>query len=120
MPRPPVPPRRVIFDIDADAPSKPRDILMERWLPYGPSPRPQVMIKRATNIPQYPTLRNLIIQREPPPVRVIRQFQRLGITQTDPDDYRQRYGGSLLDTGAFLQEARRLGVVEDIVSHSVI
>ena len=58
----------------------------------------------------------MIIQYEPVQVRIVRQFQRLGVTQANPGAYVQQYGGQLLDAGTLLQQARSAGVVEDIVS----
>jgi hypothetical protein len=48
--------------------------------------------------------------------RVIRQFQRLGVTQENPQEYVARYGASLLDAATLVQQARTAGVVEDIVT----
>ncbi len=49
--------------------------------------------------------------------RVIRQFQRLGVTQESPQEYVARYGASLLDAATLVQQARSAGVVEDIVTY---
>ncbi|CAF4474369.1 unnamed protein product, partial [Rotaria magnacalcarata] len=62
----------------------------------------------------YQAPRNVIIQYEPVQVRVVRQFQRLGVTQENPQAYVQRYGVQLLDAQTLLQQARSAGVVEDI------
>ena len=58
----------------------------------------------------------MIIQYEAPQVRVIRQFERLGVTPANPQEYIQRYGATLFDAHTLLQQARAAGVVEDIVS----
>ncbi len=50
-------------------------------------------------------------------MRVIRQFQRLGVTPENPQAYIQRYGASLFDAQTLVQQARSAGVVEDIVSN---
>ncbi len=63
----------------------------------------------------YPKPRNVIIQYEAPQVRVVRQFQRLGITPENPQAYIQRYGASLFDAQTLVQQARAAGVIEDIV-----
>jgi hypothetical protein len=57
----------------------------------------------------------VIIQYEAVQVRIVRQFQRLGVTQANPQSYLQQYGAQLLDASALLQQARAAGVVEDIV-----
>ena len=75
----------------------------------------KTIVQRAEPPKDYPKPRNVIIQYEPPQVRVVRQFQRLGVTPEDPQAYVQRYGASLIDTQTLLQQARAVGVVEDIV-----
>lgn len=57
----------------------------------------------------------MIIQYEAAQVRIVRQFQRLGVTQANPQAYLQQYGASLLDAQTLVQQARAAGVVEDIV-----
>lgn len=47
---------------------------------------------------------------------MIRQFQRLGVTQQNPEAYVARYGVTLLDSATLVQQARTAGVVEDIVN----
>ncbi|CAF1457363.1 unnamed protein product [Rotaria sp. Silwood1] len=110
----PVPPRSVIIERLPAAPPKPRDIIIERWIPYGPQSKRKTIVQRAAAAREYPRPRNIIIQYEPVQVRVIRQFQRLGVTQENPQLYVQRYGVSLLDSNSLLQQARTAGVVEDI------
>ena len=73
-------------------------------------------MQRAEASKEYVKPRNIIIQYEPVQVRVIRQFQRLGVTQENPQAYLQRYGAQLLDAQSLVQQARSAGVVEDIVS----
>ena len=72
-------------------------------------------MQRAGAAKGYPKPRNIIIIYEPIQVRVVRQFQRLGITQENPQLYIQRYGASLLDPQTLVQQARAAGVIEDIV-----
>jgi hypothetical protein len=112
-----VPPRSVIIErIPADPP-KPRDIVIERWIPYGAMAKRKTIVQRAEAFKAYPKPQNIIIQYETPQVRVIRQFQRLGVTPEDPQAYVQRYGASLFDAQTLVQQARAAGVVEDIVSY---
>ena len=75
----------------------------------------KTIVQRAEPPKDYPKPRNVIIQYEPPQVRVVRQFQRLGVTPENPQAYVQRYGASLIDTQTLIQQARAVGVVEDIV-----
>ena len=50
--------------------------------------------------------------------RIVRQFQRLGVTQENPQVYLSHYGASLLDPDTLVQQARAAGVVEDIVNNT--
>jgi hypothetical protein len=77
----------------------------------------KTIVQRAEAVKAYPKPQNIIIQYEAPQVRVIRQFQRLGVTPEDPQAYVQRYGASLFDAQTLVQQARAAGVVEDIVSY---
>jgi hypothetical protein len=57
---------------------------------------------------------------EPVQARVIRHFERLGVTPADPRNYSALYGNSLLDTEKLLTQIRELGITEDIVcNHSL-
>lgn len=76
----------------------------------------KTIVQRAEEVKPYPKPRNVIIQYEAPQVRVIRQFQRLGITPENPQAYVERYGASLFDAQTLVQQARAAGVIEDIVT----
>ena len=98
------------------------DIIIERWVPYGAQAKRRVIVQRAAAAKAYAAPRNVIIQYEPVQVRIVRQFQRLGVVQANPQAYVQQYGAQLLEANTLLQQARSAGVVEDIVStceHSV-
>ncbi|CAF4227589.1 unnamed protein product, partial [Rotaria magnacalcarata] len=110
----PVPPRSVIIERLPPLPPKPRDIIIERWIPYGAQPKRKTIVQQAEAAKEYAKPRNIIFQYEPVQVRVIRQFQRLGVTPENPQAYVQRYGAVLLDAQTLLQQARTAGVVEDI------
>lgn len=130
----PVPPRSVIIERIPPAPPKPRkialltthsflrfsfnsgDIIIERWVQYGAREKRRTIVQRAEAVKPYAKPQNVIIQYETPQVRVIRQFQRLGVTPQDPQEYVRRYGAILLDSTTLVQQARAAGVVEDIVS----
>jgi len=109
-----VPPRSVVIERIPAPPPKPRDIVIERWVPYGAMAKRKTIVQRAEAAKSYPKPQNVVIQYEQSQVRVVRQFQRLGVTQEDPQAYLQRYGASLLDASALVQQARAAGVVEDI------
>jgi len=110
----PVPPRSVIIERLPPLPPRPRDVIIERWVPYGPQAKRRTVVQRAGAAHQYARPRNVIIQYEPAQVRVIRQFQRLGVTQASPQAYLQQYGHQLLDAATLVSQARSAGVVEDI------
>ena len=92
------------------------DIIIERWIPYGAAAKRKTIVQRAAAAKGYAAPRNVIIQYEPIQVRIVRQFQRLGVTQANPQQYLQQYGAQLLDATTLVQQARAAGVVEDIVS----
>ncbi|CAF2666007.1 unnamed protein product [Rotaria sp. Silwood2] len=110
----PVPPRSVVIERIPPSPAKPRDIIIERWIPYGPQPSRKTIVQRADAPNPYPPPRNVIIEYEPPKVRVLRQFQRLGISPENPQEYIQRYGALLIDSHTLVQQARAAGIIEDI------
>jgi hypothetical protein len=93
------------------------DIIIERWVPYGPPPKRRTIVQRAAAAVQYPRPRNIIVVYDSVQARVIRQFQRFAITQEDPRAYTARHGSSLLDSAALVQQARTAGIVEDIVNN---
>jgi len=110
----PVPPRSVIIERLPAAPPRPRDIVIERWVPYGAAAKRQTIVQRAGAAQQYQAPRNVIIQYEAAQVRIVRQFQVLGVTAENPQAYLQRYGAQLLDSVTLVQQARAAGVVEDL------
>ncbi|CAF1588634.1 unnamed protein product [Adineta ricciae] len=114
LPPLPLPPRSVIIERLPPTPPKPRDIIIERWIPYNVLANRKTIVQRAEEPKPYPKPRNVIIQYEAPQVRIVRQFQRLGVTPENPQEYVQRYGTSLYDSQTLVQQARAAGVIEDI------
>ncbi|CAF0714167.1 unnamed protein product [Adineta steineri] len=110
----PVPPRSVIVERLPPLPPKPREIIIERWIPYGPQAKRRTIVQRAPPPVRYPQPRNIIISYDPVQTRIVRQFQRLGVTQQDPQAYVAQYGTTLLDSATLTRLARTAGVVEDI------
>jgi len=110
----PPPPRSVIIERLPPLPPKPRDIIIERWVPYGAMAKRKVIVQRAAAAQAYARPRNVIIVYEAVHARVIRQFQRLGVTPENPQAYVARYGAQLIDSQTLVQQARAAGVVEDI------
>lgn len=114
LPALPAPPRSVIIERFASAPEKPRDIIIERWLPYGPQPERPTIVEEAGEVVAYPEPRNKIIIYEGAQAHVVRQFEKLGVVQADPETYLARYGVTLLDPQILVQRAREAGVYEDL------
>ncbi|CAF1238314.1 unnamed protein product [Adineta ricciae] len=110
----PIPPRSVVIERLPPAPQKPRDIIIERWIPYGPFGKRRTIVQRAPPPIQYPQPRNIIVIYDDVQTRVVRRFERLGVTREDPQAYVARYGASLLDASQLIQQARNAGVVEDL------
>ncbi len=95
------------------------DIILERWLPYEARTATRTVRIPAPDGPLPDPPRNRIIQYQAYQVSIVREFQRLGVTLADPRLYIQQYGETLLDSHAFLQQVRALGIVEDIVSFTL-
>ncbi|CAF3980465.1 unnamed protein product [Rotaria sordida] len=114
LPALPVPPRSVIIERFPAAPEKPGDIIIERWIPYGPQPERRTIVESAPPAAEYPPPSNTTIIYSAPEIRTVRKFQNLGVTLEDPESYRVRYGSSLIDSVTLVQQARNVGVVEDI------
>jgi hypothetical protein len=93
------------------------DIIIERWIPYGAQAKRRTIVQRAAAAKEYAKPRNLVIMYDTVQARIVRQFQRLGVTQENPQVYLSRYGASLLDATTLVQQARAAGVVEDIVNN---
>jgi hypothetical protein len=115
----PTPPRRVITHI-CKVPPKPRDIIIERWLPYKIVPPKKFFVKRALPPPE-PELHNINIIYEPQ-VNIKHQINKHGPIPTDPVTYVQQFGDQLLSEGdlkaqlsAELEEQR---ADDNTVSHS--
>jgi hypothetical protein len=91
----PVPPpaRRVVVEKFPDQPTKPQNILIEKWLPYPPQRR-RVVFQRSC-VPPPPNPRNLIIEWQQPCVEVEKKCVDLGVVDADPEEYRRRYGEEL-------------------------
>ncbi|CAF4401775.1 unnamed protein product, partial [Rotaria sordida] len=105
----------VIIERLPPPPPRPRDIIIERWIQYGPQAQRRTILQRAPLPAPYPAPRNVIIQYEQAQARIVRQFHRLGVAQANPAAYVQTYGAHLLDAASLVAQARAAGVVEDIV-----
>ena len=135
------PPRPVIIERFPPLPDKPRkriifssllvlfyyrlllfcylgDIIIERWLPYGPPPERRTIVEEAPPAITYAEARNKIITYEGVEARVVREFKKDGVVRENPADYVARYGDSLFDSATLVQMARKAGVLEDLVLFS--
>ncbi|CAF4237669.1 unnamed protein product [Rotaria sp. Silwood2] len=114
LPPIPVPPRSVVIERFPPLPEKPRDIIIERWIPYGSQTQRRTIVQRAPPAVQYPQPSHTVVIYEAVQQRIVRKFEKLGVTKENPDDYVARYGASLLDSATLVQQARNAGVIEDI------
>ncbi|CAF2399205.1 unnamed protein product [Rotaria sp. Silwood2] len=115
LPPAPPPPRSIVIERVPSLPPKPRDIIIERWIPYeSMAQKRKVIIQRCKEPKLYPPPKNVIITYDNVQVKVVRQFERLGITPEDPQKYSARYGDSLLDAKDLLAQAKELGITEDL------
>lgn len=92
------------------------DILIERWMPYGPQPERRTIIQRAPSPIRYPEPTHTIIEYDNIQPHIVRKFERLGVEDMNPSEYRSLYETPLLNSSALLQQARNLGVTEDLVN----
>jgi hypothetical protein len=92
------------------------DIIIERWIPYGPESERRTIVQTAPPPAQYSVATHTVIVYDAAPSNIIRKFEKLGIAQENPDAYIARYGASLLDPATLMQHARNAGVTEDIVN----
>jgi hypothetical protein len=82
----------------APLPVKPRSVIIERWLPY-PQVKRRVILnhvnQNGTGLKVKPP-KNVIIQWEPPEVKVTTKYTYLGVIKADPRKYQEMYGPSLV------------------------
>ena len=101
----PPPPRKIITERLPSLPQPPQDIIVERWLEYGPRTR-RVLFQPAPKLILAPAPKNVRIEWESPDVALQRQFRNLGVTPAHPAEYMQRYGPSLVHASAIPAIAR--------------
>ncbi|UJR12098.1 hypothetical protein I4U23_016276 [Adineta vaga] len=111
--------RSVVIERHPAVQERPRDIIIERWLPYGPLPEREVIRKRI-DVQEESKATCTIINYENSHSRVNRRFVVVDVYNADPKDYMARYRESVLDSTDLVQQVRRLGVNEDISSPSSI
>ncbi|CAF5148729.1 unnamed protein product, partial [Rotaria sp. Silwood1] len=101
--RPPTPP-----------PILSRDIIIERWIPYGRQTERHTIVQQAAPPIEYPKPSCTIVIYEVPQARIVRKFEQLDVTNENPEDYVASYSESLLNSTTLVQQARNVGVIEDI------
>jgi len=57
----------------------------------------------------------LFASYEPVHAKIVRNFQKQNVTREDPQAYANRYGSQLFDPNIVVQQARAVGVMEDLV-----
>ena len=92
------------------------DILIERWLPYGPQPERRIIVQSAPPPIRYLEPYNKIIIYETGDDHVVRKLKKLGPFKANPVDYIARYRSTLLDSATLVQQARNIGVHEDTLN----
>lgn len=93
--RNPPPPRKVVIERLAALPSKPQNIIIERWLPYNETKRRVVFNKAVEVRAEVANPRNVIVQWEAPSVNIRKEVRYLGVVSANPAEYVQKYGDSL-------------------------
>ncbi len=121
MPQPPQAPQQRTIHRWEPLPPKPRDIIIERWLPYKFLSKPEVKVIPAAPYNPQP-VEDLIITHIPQPPHIIHQIDKKSRPE-DPIAYRQRHGRTLLQQkeieARLFEELRAQRASEYIVSHSV-
>ena len=95
----PPPPRKVVIERLPQLPQPPQDIIVERWLEYGPRAR-RVVFHPAPRLIPAPAPKNVLIQWDSPNVALNRQFRNLGISPANPAQYVAAFGASLVHPSA--------------------
>ena len=123
MPRPPTPPAQRIIHTWKPLPSKPRDIIVERWLPYKFSKPSHFVVEPAPPYKPHP-VRNVIITHSPQAACITHLIDKDPRPIPNiPETYTRQHGPTLLCEQELM--ARLFGELsatcanEDIVSHAV-
>ncbi|CAF2404341.1 unnamed protein product [Rotaria sp. Silwood2] len=111
-----VPPRSVVIERYPSLPEKPRDIIIERWIPYEPQHEYRTIVVHASPDIKYSQSSNTIIIYSADETLNVRKFEKLDVTQEDPTAYVVRYGSSLLDPATLVQQTCNADVIEDMSS----
>jgi hypothetical protein len=93
----PPPPRKILIERLPKLPEKPQKIIVEKWLPYEKQKlkRRVVYQRSGPDSERFPTPENLLVQWQPPDVKLNKQFNYLGVFETDPNEYKKKYSSEL-------------------------
>ncbi|CAF1141628.1 unnamed protein product [Adineta ricciae] len=117
LPPRPAPPRRVIIKRMPPLPAKPRPLIIEKWLPYKPVPERPVIYERAEQMEQVQApQRNVILQYDPPRVRIEQDVQNVGCFRVDPEIYRAQFGSTLRRSTSIRKVLEDIGCDPDVVA----
>jgi len=104
----PPPARKVVVERLPPIPSKPQQIFIERWLPYGQQTQ-KIVYKPAQPPCVIPDPKNVVIQWESPEVDIRKEFKNLGVINADPQEYVNRYGSNLIRSDQLPEVAVKYG-----------
>jgi hypothetical protein len=65
--------------------------------------------------PSFDRLSSRLSSYEPVEAKIMRNFEKQRVIREDPQAYESRYGGELFDPNVVEQQARAIGVLEDLV-----
>lgn len=71
-------------------PKLPKNVIIERWLPYK-HPKRVVICKKPSKPSPVVVPQNLIIQWEAPRTRIVTKVVSLGVIKADPEKYLLKY-----------------------------
>lgn len=106
--------KKVVIERLAPIPTKPQNVIIERWLPYAEQRRRVIFNKptQADPVPMPP--RNVIIQWESPDVTVTKNIKYMGAVQADPVEYVKMYGSQLRVSDDLPQFVKDIPTPEEI------
>ena len=90
------PPRKVIIEKLPAPPPADQKVYIERWLSSSAPQTRRVRFIPGQKLADQPASRNVIIQWDDPEVEFRQKYRFLGVENSDPSEYKARYGSSLL------------------------
>lgn len=110
--------RHVVIKRAPPLPTKPRPIIIEKWLPYKAKKERPVLYQRTTNTEIiHPNVhRNVILEYKPADIKVKQEFQNFGCFYVDPKVYQAKYGSSLRRSESIRKVLESVGCNPDLLS----